>query len=412
MDYKRKILLHLIKWYENSPAYTRGELPSKRRVLRLYDGGKTDMPEYDIENHSVRTDINKAVIELANWDYIGYEWMKGQHNHIISKIWLHLENIDSIYDYLKLIPKDLGVDDAIAKLALLVETSKEQWLINWAEDRIREINKKRKVGSSLPKDPIERQDLFKVLHLLSSVNEMETLERVFSFQCFGDSKRFEKTTKKRLIRIIKKYLSEDEDCSDESALRLVGLVRYPEQFEFAGSLSMSFHDGVFDYSLFPFEGIITSNDVNVGSFELNPKTKHILSIENKANFIDYVRKGKVENEVVLLHGGQFSPAKRIFLQKIISSMPTGCSFSHWGDIDYGGFSMLARLRREILPETKPYKMSVNELKMYIDFCAGFDDKYSVKLSSLLYSPNLIDFTDTIKFMLEKRVRLEQESMLT
>jgi hypothetical protein len=67
---------------------------------------------------------------------------------------------------------------------------------------------------------------------------------------------------------------------------------------------------------------------------------------------------------VLYHGGQFSPSRGAFFRALAAAMPEGSAWRHFGDIDYGGFSMLARLRREIRPDIQPYRMDERELARY------------------------------------------------
>ena len=409
MDYRKKILMQLVSWYEDSPAYVRGEPPSRRRIMRLYDNGKTDFPIYDIENHIVRKDINQTVFDMAEAGLVGYEWMIGQRDHIIAEVWLCFDKINQIYALLERTPKDSSAGEAAAALERLRNSSDEQWVVDWASEKLLEIKSKRSIGRTLPADVSERDDLLKALSQIGG--EIETLERVFSIRCFGDSKRFERTVKSRLIRIIKKHLAVEDNCTDEEALRLAGLSRYPEHFEFSGALTITLHGGEIDYSPLSHGGSLTNEDVSIGSLSLAPGIRRILSIENKANYIEYVRKEKTDDELVLFHGGQLSPAKRLFVQKIVAAIPRNCSFSHWGDIDFGGFSMLARLRREIFQNVRPHLMSKSELIKYTDLCAKFDKRYADKLAALLRQPELADCAECIEYMLENNVRLEQEAML-
>ncbi|MDR1193974.1 MAG: DUF2220 domain-containing protein [Peptococcaceae bacterium] len=410
-DYKKRILSLLVDWYENSPAYVRGQTPSRRRMMRLYDNGQTDFNAYNIENPAIRKDINQAVLDLADGGLVEYEWARGQRDHILSRLWLNFERIERVYAYLVRQPKGDAVDDLLSQLRGLRNNAKEEWAARWLEDTIAAITRKRSAGSSLPENVSERDDLLKAIACLADRTEIETFERVFSTRCFGDSKRFERSVKARLIRILKKYLIQDE-CGDEEALRSVGIVRYPEQFEFSGPLSIALPKGEIDFSLLPFGGVLTIEDVNQGKIALGADTRRILSIENRANYVEYIHKHKENDELVLFHGGQYSPAKGVFLQAIVSALPEGREFRHWGDIDYGGFSMLARLRREILPEVRAWKMAKEDLSRYAKYTVGFSDSYGQRLTSLLELPELHDCIPCIEHMLKLRVRLEQEAMLT
>jgi DNA topoisomerase VI subunit A len=73
--------------------------------------------------------------------------------------------------------------------------------------------------------------------------------------------------------------------------------------------------------------------------------------------------------------------------------------------------MLARLRREILPDIKAWKMNEEELVKHSKFTNGFTDTYRKRLVSLLETPELHDHISCIEFMLKSGVRLEQEAML-
>ena len=92
-------------------------------------------------------------------------------------------------------------------------------------------------------------------------------------------------------------------------------------------------------------------------------------------------------------------------------MPDSCEFHHWGDIDYGGFSILARLRREITPSIKSWKMDAENLRQYSECTTGFSQSYRKRLTSLKEVPELYDCLSCIDFMLKYGVRLEQEAML-
>lgn len=425
-DYKKRILSILINWYENSPSHVRGEKPSRRRYMRLYDDGQTDLPEYNIENHLTKKDINLAVLELAERKYIDYQWMRGQKNHIISKLWLKADAIESVYDFIGLRPKGDEVDELISKLTDIKEKintqlskkSTVQWALNWLDDTITVISHKRSIGNVMPELSSDRDDLLKAIFFLAANTEIETLERVFSMRCYGNSKHFECTIRKRLIRILKKYLVQN-DCTDEEALRYIGIVNYPEQFSFSGNLSITLpretslevKNGTVDFSLLPHGGTLTIDDINQGNIIIGKNIKRILSIENRANYIDYVYKFQKNDELVIYHGGHFSPAKHIFFQSVVSSMPQECVFLHWGDIDYGGFLMLARLRRKIYTKVKPWKMDKDDLIKFNDFTSSFPETYKEKLISLLEIPELNDCFPCIRYMLKSCVRLEQEAML-
>lgn len=411
MNYEEQILSLLLDRYESSPACRRGQVPEKRRMLRLYDGGANEFPAYNIENADAREEINAAVISLAQRGFVGYEWMRGETNHLLAKLWLNYSNLDDEYRFLERTPEADAIDALLCHLIEFRAEIKANWAHNWLNDTIDAIRKKRTVGNSLPADVNEREDLLKVIAALSARSELETPVRVFSVRCFGDSKRFERVVKARLIRILKKYLMEDPDCSDEDTLRRVGLVQSPELFEFAGPLMLTFPGGVLDFGLLPLGGTLTAADLEAASLSVGAEVRRVLSIENHANFVEYVRRSRAKEELVLWHGGQLSPARLLFFQAVSAALSSGCSFYHWGDIDFGGFSMLARLRREVSPKILPLHMNVTELVQYVKFAQAFDKPYAERLKLLCEKPELADCQPTLRFMLEGNLRLEQEALL-
>jgi hypothetical protein len=288
-DYKKQILSILVDWYENSPAYIRDQKPKSRRIMRLYDKGKTNFAFYNIDDHIIRKDVNLAVLDLADKKYIEFEWMQGEKNHIVSRLWLNFEAIGEVYKYLCRKPKSDTVEEVLAQLKALGNEVKDEWACRWLEETCAAISEKRSIGSYLPGDKSERDDLLKSILFLSRRTEIETLERVFSIQCFGDSKLFERSIKAFLVRILKRYLANDE-CTDDEALRFVGIVRYPEQFEFSGALSITMPGGMTDFAPLPSGGFLTLEELKQGQIKLKDDIKRILSVENRTNYIEYIHK--------------------------------------------------------------------------------------------------------------------------
>lgn len=104
-DYKKILLTALLDKYEHSRFYTHNQQPTRRILLRLYDRGQTDLPEYDIENYEKRQLINRSVLFLEQERLVQYQWMKGEVNHIIAKVWLDYEHLQSAYRFLGRQPK-------------------------------------------------------------------------------------------------------------------------------------------------------------------------------------------------------------------------------------------------------------------------------------------------------------------
>lgn len=408
---ERDLLTQLLDKYERSNFYRKGTIPTRRILLKLYDNGQCDFPQYDIEQSDQRLRINAAVATLAAKGLVSYEWMKGEENHIISKVWLNYDQLDAVYKYVGRRAKSEIIDEICVEILETLEKVNAEWAKKFLQEAYHFISEKQSLGSQIPEDKKERDDLFQAIRFLETIGEHELLERVFSIQCFGDSKKFEHTVKPKLVSILRKNLDNEEDAKEEELLRQIGIVKYPEQFEFCGDVSLVFQNGAqVDFVPLKSGSCICLPDLLRGRFILNPSIKTIISIENKANYVDYLSKNMHGDELVIFHGGQYSPSKRRFLLAVAEAAADRRWF-HWGDIDYGGFSMLARLRRGISPSILPYRMNKEELLRYENLTVSFAPSYGEKLKHFLEDPIMKDCWNCIEFMLEQRIKLEQEALL-
>jgi hypothetical protein len=411
--YEKKLLSALVDKYEASAFFRHGTRPNRRIKLRLFDEGKSDFPGYHIERTEIRTHTNQAVLALEDRHLVFYCWMTGEETHIVAQVWLNIHNLDAAYASLGRKPKRFPVDELSRELLEMLEQIKTGWICRFLEDNYLAIVKNGPVpaGCHLPEQPAIRKNLFQTLLLIDRLGKAELLERTFSMQCFGDSKVFENTVRRRLLDIIRRYTDCGGDSSDEELLRFAGIVKYPEQFEFRGPLVIRLEGRSVDYTPLRYSTAISSTEINRGILEFPRGFRRILSIENKANYIEYSYQNVDESELVVYHGGQYSPVRGTFFRALAAAAPAACPWYHWSDIDYGGFSMLARLRREVRSDIRPYRMSQAELEKYARLTVRISPKYAETLRELLGLVELTDCHPCIKYMIEKRVKLEQEAML-
>jgi hypothetical protein len=406
-----KILNALLDKYESSTFFKNEKQPTRRIMLRFYDDGKSDFPYYDIEQSERRISVNRAVIDMSEQSLIFFDWMKGEREHIISTVWLNAECISSAYKAAERESKAECIDKICLEIEKVKNKVKSTWASDFLNDVRNEITQKRDIVSAIPADEEERRLLLQAISAIDELDGSECTERLFSLRTFGDSKKFECFVKSRLVRILRKYSDNDCDAADEDILTQVGIVKYPEQFEFCGDISVIFDSGTVNYSYLPSGSVIYSTDLSSGRIVVGPSVALILTIENRANYIEYIRRIKTERELIVYHGGQYSPRKREFLRAVSKAAPKNCKWYHWSDIDYGGFLMLMRLRREIIRDVIPFRMNSAELEQYKDFVAPIKAQYAGRLENLKAHSELSDCCDCIDYMLKNRIRLEQEAML-
>ncbi|HEY5556240.1 Wadjet anti-phage system protein JetD domain-containing protein [Acetobacterium sp.] len=408
---QKNILWALLDKYERSNSFRDKKQQTRRILLHFYDDGKSDFPYYDIEQSERRISVNRAVRDLAELNLLSFEWMKGERDHIISKVWLNTDDLGFVYASAERKSKSDVVDEICMELLDMHKQVSSPWFKSYFQDAYATVSKRRSIGRSIPTDKEERHLLFKAICGIDRMNETEITERVFSIQCFGDSKKFEKSARSRIISILRTYLECDDDTRDGDLLRQVGIVKYPEIFEFCGNLSLVIESKVVAFAPLRLGSSISISDLVRGELIISPDVKRILTIENRANYFEYIQKSMTDDELVLYHAGQYSPSKKLFFLAIKEKMSKTCIWEHWGDIDYGGFSMLARLRREVLNGIKPFRMNSTELVEYKYMTASITAEYVKKLKSLTIKNELLDCVDCLDYLIVKKVRLEQESML-
>lgn len=401
--WRKGILNRLLDKYERTEAFKRGETLDRRIMLRFYGASKSDFPEYDIDNHFVRSDINETVIAMKAEGLIDFEWFRGEENHIIKRLWLNVERIDSAYQAADRRSAKAVAFAVIRELEQEIDAVSTEWMIAYYSETKEYIQEKIQLGSRISADGNERRNLFHMLRFIDGNSLTSLTERVFSEKCFGDSKFFETKMKPVLLSIMRKYIS--REMTDAELMQSIGISRYPEPLEMRGSVAVNGNDmGVFTGGF-----CFYSNEAESANIRIPDTVQKILTIENRANFFAY---RQADDELMIYHGGQYSPAKKRLFAKIAAAMPEHCVWYHWGDIDLGGFSMLLRLRKEILPSVQPYRMGAEELQTYSDFTQQISKEYAQNLRKLAENELLADCRVCINYMLEHHIKLEQEAMLT
>lgn len=407
-----KLINALLDKYERSAAFKTGDRPSRRILLKLYHDGLTEFPDYNIENPESRQTVNRAVCRLTVDGIVDFNWMKGEVNHIIAEVWLIFENLGAAYKLAGRTPKKDIIEEIRAELEYLGGTLHLEWALDYLKDALDAISRSRKLPAIIPADKTDRLNLMKAIQFVDTLGETELTERVFSMSCFGDSKLFERSVKSKLLSILRKYTDTTANCTEEDILRHAGITKYPEQFDFCGDIQICFETGITDYTPLRLGGSIFIADVKRIT-DINMRNiSRIITIENRANYFDYIQKQKSPDELVLYHAGQFSPSRKVFFLAIKRAMQHGnCSWLHWGDIDYGGFSMLLRLRKEIFRDVQAWQMGTIELEKFRRFTVPIQQPYIDRLKILLSKPALSDCYECIRYMISNKIRLEQESML-
>jgi len=417
MDYRLILLNRLLDKYEKSKLYKDGQ-SSRRILLNMLS---KEFPEYDIENYEIKELINSVVIELKQMSCIDFEWKRFEEGNIIEKVWLNTANIEDVYKKANRKPKK----DKIEEILTLVEKfyadvcklPNTAFAIEFARNAIDYINTKKEIIGFLSEDVEITSALLKALKEICMDLESEKIERVLSVKLYGDSKYFERNVKRKLINVLKKYYfsnisSDFEDISDEDVLALVGIVKNSEEITFCGHISIKIDKKWVDMSAFE-DGVSIYSDSVRKMEEIDVRfINKVIFIENKTNYFDHILNKKSNDELIVYHGGFYSPIKGLFFEKLYAACEERqIDFYHWSDIDIGGFRLFVRLKKNIIPILKPFMMDVQTFMDNKQYWIKFDKSYANNLKKLLENPDFEDFYELINLMLDNCAKLEQESLL-
>ena len=410
MNYKQIILNKLLNKYEKSKSYVKN---TNRRIMIKAE----EIKEYNTENYEQKILFHEILKELKTKGLIDFNYLKYEEGNILDQIWLEKENIDN--SYLE-IQRDNPKKGYMVILNQLKNINFEQmWLQRFCEEMKSYMEEKQKQNSLLPvsKSKSILIALQKIDNMQRDDNVNNMLKRLFSIQCYNDSKYFEKEIEKYIINITKKYYFEEKDnmeLNDDEILKELRIVKYPEIIEFCGNMRCNVKGKGIEFSDVTFGSYINSETIlNMKEIELIDVDK-IIWIENKANYIDYISK-KNKNEFVIYHGGFYSPIKGEFFKKIYQAskkVKKEVVYLHWSDIDIGGFKIFNRLKNNIVEEVEQYKMDKKTLLENKDYWNYFDESYKKKLCELKNYDKYQIFFDTIDVMIEYNCKLEQEVLIS
>ncbi len=401
MDYETLILDKLLDKYEERVS------TSNRRVL--INLNKKDVKVPDIES-SEYVEFRETMLRLKSKDFIDVDWVR--KDYIIKSVWLNLNNTDTVYHYLERPTRNSKAVAILNIIEAALQKIATEWIRVYLEVEQDSILSKGKITGIWCKEKNVIADFLSALESIDKLNGNAISMRVFSILTYGDSKKFQREIKQLIIPVIKRYepnLVDIEEISDREVLAQVGIIMMPEIFEFCGNVKIGFSDGEVDFSPIVKGSCISSECVsdicNVEIFN----TDRIVFIENKTNYSEYCLNSRSERELVVYHGGFYSPQRGEFFRKLCAETDIPVYF--WGDIDYGGFKMYMRLKNNITNSLQPLNMDLISYNRYKSNGLSKNDEYIVKLSVLKSDEDYYEFFDVIDAIIAEKTTVEQEAFL-
>ncbi|QNO15932.1 hypothetical protein HYG86_14725 [Alkalicella caledoniensis] len=414
MNYQALILEKLIGKYENSKS-SKGTTSTRKIAFRMQNEKKLNR---NMEIAEEKEQFLAILERLKQRGLIDYSWVRYETGNLVDRIWLILEEgkIRECYQILKRVPKGDKVDtlkqyivDSLTKIK-----QAEEEIRPFLEKQLEYIQQKQSIPRFFTDDRELSNSILNCLCYLAQ-NEQEIQERVLSSYLYNDSKYFERHVKGKVLSILRAIKKEKgEEVAEEELLPEKGVVKWPEILEFTGKVIVYVSQGTpVDFSSQQYGAYINSlTVVEVQQIDVS-KVKRVLFIENKANYVWYIQQRK-EEELVIYHGGCYSPVKGKWFRKLYESFEQEkeeVEFYHWGDIDLGGLKIFIRLKAEIIPHLKPYKMDIETLENNQEKGTSMKESYRKLLEEMRKDIKYKDFDNLIKRMLELDIRLEQEQLL-
>lgn len=401
MDYETLILDKLLDKYEERVP------TSNRRVRIVLDKNEVKVPNIESSKY---IEFREAMLGLKNKGFIDADWER--KDFIIRSIWLNLDSVDTIYHYLE---RPTRNSKAAVVLDIIEKTLQKitiKWIRNYLEAERDSILSKGKITGIWCKEQKIIFDFLAALESIDKLNGNAVSMRAFSINVYGDSKKFEREFKQLIIPVIKRFepnLIDVEEISDRGALAQVGIIMMPEVFEFCGNVKIYFSNGEVDFSPIIKGSCISSECVSdIRNIEIID-TDRIIFIENKTNYSEYCLNSGSKRELVVYHGGFYSPQRGEFFRKLCAM--TNLPVYFWGDIDYGGFKMYMRLKNNIISSLQPLNMDLVSYNRYKSKGLSKNNEYIVKLSALRTYEDYYEFFDVIDAIVAEKATVEQEAFL-
>lgn len=406
-----EILNLLLDRYERS-GHCLPDKSSNRRVAVAMSRG--EYPPYR-ENDPSNIEMNHMVESLSKEDMVSYTWRKGYEGWLLDKVYLNLEKVAIAYAKTGRVPLNetaSGLHRLIQQYALKIKTP---WKLQFMEDELSKLEKTLRPSRHL--DPENAESILKVLEYTECG---ANLMRVISANCFHDSKYLERNLISNLTSIAKAYEPElvaFRDAGDELLTRSVilgqmGILTYPEIFEFCGAALLILSNSTLDISPFCKGFCLQSENLNYISELSLDRIRNVLFIENRANYRDYLMRGISDDCLIVWHGGFYSPAKKRLFQLISEYLPASAEVRFWGDIDLGGFLMFTRLKKEIFHDLIPYRMELEDYSKYKVYGLKRKSPYLASLQQHMEQKRFdAVFLPVAKEILSSGVTVEQEVIL-
>ncbi|WP_304645540.1 Wadjet anti-phage system protein JetD domain-containing protein, partial [uncultured Dubosiella sp.] len=247
----------------------------------------------------------------------------------------------------------------------------------------------------------KEEDILKILSFLET-NEKFLYLREASMLIFGDSKYFENKRKFQVNGVLSQYLSfiDEERFDDENLLKRFNIYDTEQEICLKGPMTIEMYGKEIDVECFSGGVSFSIQDIEKVSF-ISVRCEEVMTIENKTSFL------RMNHPYCYMYLGGFATKAQIaFIKKLFKDNPDKI-YSHFGDIDAGGFWIHKKLCEQTGINFQLFHMNENDLRnpTYSNCLQPLTEQDQKRLCTL--KEDLI-YGECIHYMLDHNVKLEQE----
>ena len=379
------------------------EQPNRQRVARVRLDDAEHPLYFSERDVAPRREANESFVALEQRGLVKLHWRKFETHNWLNAVDLVAEHTSDVYALLNRTPHR-NRQQALRDL-LNSQPPRPGWhrdFLTWANQQ---IDLHHSVAPLDLENPQHNAELVRALAALADLTT-PTLERRFSVQVFGNSKRFEEL-RRAVLAVLHRH---DPDAvnyvgDDDALFRAHHLDRVPEYVPMAGSVVLQV--GASQVDLRPFVPSLSLPATLLRNASIvECAARAIVTIENATSFNEFVAI-RPPSVFAIFTGGFASPTVIAFLQQLRLAR-NDLQFYHWGDLDVGGFRILAHLRAKL--DIAPIGMDAATLDEFRSCGQLLSPSERIALGKLCAHPNLADCVTVLESLLAENCKLEQEAI--
>ena len=345
-------------------------------VYRAYD-------DYNADYHR-KSEIGEAAEFLSGHGFIEVEYLP--YSKDIRRMILVESSVVSAADWLETEYGILSRSTLVRRMEELCRRYDAPGLVKTYTVWLREEVSRPGVTPDLQ----HMEDVLRMLSFLEK-NDRTLYVREASMLVYGDSKYFEEKTMTEVCRVL--------DGTD------TGLARYhvfpgEQEIRIKGAWKISFSGETLNVAAIS-GGVSLSSRCFPGIRAIECGSE-VMTVENKTSYERMPEDGRA-----YLYLGGFATDEQVSFIKMTASGNPSAHFSHFGDIDAGGFFIHRNLCERTGISFQIYRMGIGELEdqAFANCLHPLTENDRDRLTGLVDDER---YREVVRYMLEKNVKLEQE----